>query len=351
MNYFACTVLVLIAVLFVPSLLASPANIKDTKYRLAFNSFVHKYQRQYVTPAEKEMRYRIFKNNFEYIQNFNKQNNGVVLGVNNFADLTNEEFRQKYNGYNVATNINKEHKTKETFGPGAASCPAGNSSGDYTTSCDWRNAGVVTGIKNQGQCGSCWAFSTTGSVEGAHALSTSTLVSLSEQDLVDCSDAEGNEGCNGGLMDQAFEYIIKNKGIDTEASYPYVGVDEKCTFKAANVGATISSYQDIPTGNETALALAVQTVGPVSVAIDASGMSFQFYKSGVYYDVFCSSKNLDHGVLAVGLGTYHDFLGTKDYYVVKNSWGTDWGQDGYIFMSRNRDNNCGIATSASYPIV
>jgi len=211
---------------------------------------------------------------------------------------------------------------------------------------DWVSKGAVTGIKNQGQCGSCWSFSTTGSVEGAHFLSTGKLVSLSEQNLVDCSTSEGNDGCNGGLMDYAFQYIIKNHGIDTEASYSYTATGPNaCHFKAADVGATITSYTDVASGNEAALATAVDKQ-PVSVAIDASHTSFQLYSSGVYYEPSCSTSQLDHGVLAVGYGTD----GSSDFWYVKNSWGTSWGIKGYIWMSRNRNNNCGIATAASYPI-
>jgi len=245
----------------------------------------------------------------------------------------------------------RPHKSTKPYA-GVQACPAGSGpSSDYNTTCDWRGANAVTPIKNQGQCGSCWSFSATGSMEGQHSLSTGKLVSLSEQNLMDCSTAEGDMGCNGGLMDDAFEYVIKNNGIDTEASYPYQAVQGKCHYNSTNIGATISSYYDIPSKNETALALAVATVGPVSVAIDAAGISFQFYRSGVYHDMFCSQTNLDHGVLAIGIGSMHDWLGTHDYYLVKNSWGTSWGQAGFIFMSRNRDNNCGIATDSSYPIV
>ncbi|CAF0889440.1 unnamed protein product [Brachionus calyciflorus] len=173
-------------------------------------------------------------------------------------------------------------------------------------------------------------------------------ISLSEQNLVDCSGKYGNEGCNGGLMDQAFDYIKANKGIDTEESYPYTARDGKCKFNPATVGATDTGYVDIEAENEEALTEALGTVGPVSVAIDASQMSFQFYSSGIYSDDYCSSYYLDHGVTAVG----YDSLGFGiDYYIVKNSWGTDWGSEGYIWMARNLDNMCGIASMASYPLV
>jgi cathepsin L len=147
-------------------------------------------------------------------------------------------------------------------------------------------------------------------------------------------------------MDGAFKYIIANKGIDTETSYKYTARDGTCKYSASNIGATLSSFKDVAR-SEQALTSAIQSVGPISVAIDASQKSFQFYKSGVYYESACSSTKLDHGVLAVGYGS----SGSSDYYIVKNSWGTSWGQQGYIWMARNKNNNCGIATSASYPIV
>jgi len=149
-------------------------------------------------------------------------------------------------------------------------------------------------------------------------------------------------------MDSAFEYIRDNKGIDTEASYPYTARDGRCRFNAANVGATVSGFVDVESGDEDALVAALATVGPVSVAIDASRSSFQFYSTGVYVEKRCSSQNLDHGVLAVGYGTEE---GGLDYWLVKNSWGPGWGDEGYIKMARNLKNQCGVATQASYPTV
>merc|ERR1711892_329758 len=183
--------------------------------------------------------------------------------------------------------------------------------------------------------------------EGAHFKATGTLVSLSEQNLVDCSKAEGNMGCHGGLMDQGFTYIIKNGGTDTEDSYKYTAKDGTCTFNADNVGATISTCFDVPQQSEADLETAVASIGPISVAIDAHLRSFQLYKQGISHDKHCSSTRLDHGVLAVG---YNNDDSGK-YWIVKNSWGETWGDQGYIHMIKDKKNACGIATVASYPVV
>jgi cathepsin L len=250
-------------------------------------------------------------------------------------DCSNLEFRARFNGMNVSVMLPQMIDTTEVD----PKAPA-----DW----DWRTKGAVTGVKNQGQCGSCWSFSTTGSVEGIHQIKTGRLVSLSEQNLVDCSTPQGNMGCEGGLMDSAFKYIISNHGIDTEASYPYTATGPNtCRFNPANVGATISSYTDVASGSEAALLNSVANQ-PVSVAIDASHMSFQLYTGGVYYEPACSPTQLDHGVLAIGWGV--DASSGSPYWLVKNSWGVNWGIQGYIMMSRNRNNNCGIATMASFPI-
>jgi cathepsin L len=305
----------------------------ESDYQFLFGKWMKHHQKSYGA-LEFQQRFGIWKANFDYVHAHNAKNLSFTMSVNHFADLTNKEFNALYKG----VSINKVPMLAHTHVP-APGLPA---------SVDWRTRGVVTQVKNQGQCGSCWSFSSTGSIEGAHAIATGSLVSLSEQNLVDCSTAQGNQGCNGGLMDYAFQYVISNNGIDTESSYPYTATGpNQCQFSASNVGATIQNYQDVASGSESALQQAVGTVGPVSVAIDASHDSFQFYSGGVYNEPACSSTQLDHGVLSVGYGNYQ---GT-DYWLVKNSWGASWGLNGYIMMSRNQNNQCGIATSASYPCV
>ncbi|NXW09574.1 CATS protein, partial [Fregetta grallaria] len=211
---------------------------------------------------------------------------------------------------------------------------------------DWREKGCVTDVKNQGACGSCWAFSAVGALEAQVKLKTGKLVSLSAQNLVDCSTMYGNKGCSGGLMTSAFQYIIDNEGIDSDDSYPYTAQNGTCQYNASTRAATCSKYVELPEADEAALKDAVANVGPVSVAIDATQPTFFLYRSGVYDDPRCTQE-VNHGVLVIGYGTLND----KDYWLVKNSWGVSFGDEGYIRMSRNHANHCGIASYASYPLI
>ncbi|CAF2873916.1 unnamed protein product [Rotaria sp. Silwood2] len=313
----------------------------DDQLGNAWTLFKHVHKKHYNSVEEENVRRNIWEANVAKIRQHNLEADiGIhtyTLGINRFGDLTHEEFKQQMNGLKITNKTNKFDR--HTFlAPSHVAIP---------DAIDWRKEGYVTPVKDQGQCGSCWAFSATGSLEGQHFAKTKQLVSLSEQNLVDCSGKFGNMGCNGGLMDSSFQYIKANKGIDTEESYPYEARDGKCRFKKADVGATDTGFIDIKAQNETDLQIAIGTVGPISVAIDATQSSFQFYKSGVYDEPNCSSTQLCHGVLAVG----YDTEGKKEYYIVKNSWGTSWGNEGYIWMSRNKKNQCGIATMASYPLV
>ncbi len=294
----------------------------------------------YEEELEELHRHTVWQSNKKYVETHNLYASkfGYTLAMNQFGDLSGVEFAKIYNGYKMET----ENKQNDTiiYEP--------NWSVELPTSVDWRQKGVVTPVKDQGQCGSCWSFSATGSMEGQNALKTGRLVSLSEQNLIDCSVSYGNHGCQGGLMDSAFRYVIANRGDDTESSYPYLAREQtNCYYNSRNVGGTISSYSDIRRGNEADLQNAVASIGPVSVAIDASHTSFQMYHSGVYNEYSCSSTRLDHGVLVVGYGTYNG----QAYWLVKNSWNTRWGMSGYIMMSRNKNNQCGIASQASFPRV
>jgi len=313
-----------------------------------FNSFKKTHDKTYLG-AEHDFRFSVFQKNLETIEKHNSEYSMGMhkyrLGINHFADLTAEEFRQKYLGTRLSfrQNTTKSLTTFQSL-PGWMTVP---------DEIDWRKHDIVTPVKNQEQCGSCWAFSTTGSLEGAHARATGKLVSLSEQQLVDCSSRYGNNGCNGGLMDNAFEYVLKNGGLDTEQSYPYHGDEERCHFKVKNIGSKCSGFVDVRQGDEKALKEALATVGPVSIAIDVTEDKFMLYKDGVFFDETCSNQpdSLNHGVLIVGYGTDEQDDERADYWIVKNSWSTKWGEDGYIRMARNKNNMCGVATSASYPIV
>lgn len=311
---------------------------------LEFHAWKLKFEKTYSSPSEEAHRREIWINNRKLVLVHNiMADQGIKsyrLGMSYFADMENEEYKRLISQGCLGRFNSSQPRRGSTF----FRMTQGT---DLPDTVDWRDKGYVTDIKDQKQCGSCWAFSATGSLEGQNFRKTGKLVSLSEQQLVDCSGDYGNMGCMGGLMDQAFEYIQANGGIDTEESYPYEAEDGECRYNPATIGAKCTGYVDVRSGDEDALKEAVATIGPVSVAIDASHVSFQLYDSGVYDEPECSSTQLDHGVLAVGYGTDSG----HDYWMVKNSWGLSWGSKGYIMMTRNKHNQCGIATAASYPLV
>jgi len=290
----------------------------------------------YSTKSEHDKRFEIFKSNMDKITEHNKGDHTWTMGITQFSDMTPEEFKSY-----ISCGSLKHTPSKTTF----ASPKDWNKTA--STEVDWVAKGAVTPVKNQGQCGSCWAFSTTGSIEGRSFISSGKLISLSEQDLVDCS--KQNSGCNGGLMDYAFSFVESNNGLCTEEEYPYKAYKQwRCQEDGCTKYDSISSYKDVM--YTTSSLEAACNEGPVSIAIEADQSAFQQYTSGVMSGE-CGT-GLDHGVLLVGYGTE----GGDDYWKVKNSWGKDWGESGYIRLCRNCNANngegqCGILLSASYPIV
>ncbi|EYU29820.1 hypothetical protein ABFS82_13G034800 [Erythranthe guttata] len=302
-----------------------------------FNDWLKTYRQTYKSTNEWNFRFGIYQSNVQYIDFVNSQNLSYSLTDNQFADMTNHEFQSIYLGYNNSNHLHGNSVETRNGTLRNYALPA---------SIDWRKKGAVTPIKNQGTCGSCWAFSAIAAVEGINKIKTGKLVTLSEQELMDCDTKGGNQGCSGGIMEDAFDFIIKNGGVATSKDYPYKGRNDKCdSKKGKNKAAKISGYKYVPVGNEENLKAAVAKQ-PVSVAIDAGGYNFQLYSSGVF-DGYCG-QSLNHGVTVVGYGVD----GGKKYWLVKNSWGTSWGQKGYVKMSRgSSDKNgiCGIALQASYP--
>eukprot|EP01116_Phalansterium_solitarium_P001567 TRINITY_DN1137_c3_g1_i1.p1 TRINITY_DN1137_c3_g1~~TRINITY_DN1137_c3_g1_i1.p1 ORF type:complete len:339 (+),score=144.40 TRINITY_DN1137_c3_g1_i1:170-1186(+) len=311
-----------------------------------FKRFMTKYGKSYSSKQELASRFNIFKANLEHIKVLSEQNPEATFGVNKFTDLSPAEFR--------ATYLSKYQAVRDEKAMPLAREYTAAELRDVPDTWDWRTKGAVTPVKNQGQCGSCWSFSTTGNIEGQWFLANHSLTSLSEQNLVDCDHQcmtyEGqnvcDQGCDGGLMPNAFTYVIKNGGIDTDISYPYLGVNGACKYNSANVGAKISNFT-LLSKDETQIAAYLYNNGPVSIAADAQ--EWQYYTGGVFRAP--CGRQLDHGILIVGYGTAQTIgSGKVPYWIVKNSWGADWGEQGYLRIERG-DDKCGLANFACSAIV
>lgn len=307
-------------------------------YWTYFNEFKVKFQKTYDSLYELEYRFQVFSENYEKILEHNdKTGKTFTMGMNYFTDLTHQEFNDMYIGREKVPRDSITSVCK-TFVP--------NVTYFIPDVVDWRNQGAVTSVKNQGQCGSCWAFSSTGTVEGLFAISSGVLVDLSEQELVDCATGFMEHGCNGGDMDFAFRYV-KDYGQCSLETYPYYsGTTQQsgtCQKNCSKI-TTVDGCYDVESGNQKDLMYAVAQQ-PVAVAIEADTQYFQSYSSGILTSTDCGTK-LDHGVLIVGYGTEMGI----DYWLVKNSWGADWGENGYVKIARtNGSGICGIGVEPSFP--
>ncbi|XP_010274464.1 PREDICTED: zingipain-2-like [Nelumbo nucifera] len=306
---------------------------------LLFERWIEKHEKVYTSSEEKEKRFKIFQSNLAYVIDWNSKRkpSDHRVGLNQFSDMSFDEFSEIY-----LSKLNLEEDILE------ARAETVNLTCSYPSSVDWRNKGVVTPIKNQGSCGSCWAFSATGAMEGINAKVTKKLVSLSEQQLVDCD--KKNNGCASGSYDRAFQWVIKNKGIATEAQYPYLGRKATCRTKV-NKAVTIDGYKRVARNEKSLLGAVAQQ--PVSAGILVLKDFAMFRGSGIYKGRNCPTNSYNttanHAVLIVGYGTSKD--GT-DYWIVKNSWGTKWGNSGYVKIARNhklRNGVCNINVWASFP--
>jgi len=320
----------------------------EDEARELFKEFQLKFDRTYISDKEHDFRFRIFQETLNRVEKLNAESTGATYGITKFSDMTPEEFEQKmltrprgrsylnlqqadYNSCAARTRFGDEH------------CAFASN----TTSFDWRTKGAVTGVKDQGQCGSCWSFGTTGDLEGTWFLAGHTLTSLSEQQLVSCDKSDS--ACNGGLQENAFSYIIRTGGIQSEAAYPYAsggGVVPACKVDSTKFVAHMSAWAQVsssPSG-ESAIAPYLVANGPVTIGINANPM--QDYTGGIDNPSSCSALNLNHAVLIVGYGTE----GGVDYWLIKNSWGTSWGESGYYRIVRGVD-KCGLARDVVHSLV
>ncbi|XP_052220910.1 procathepsin L-like isoform X4 [Dreissena polymorpha] len=296
------------------------------------------HNKTYETAKEEVVRRLYWEDTLRFIRDHNlRYDRGEVtytVGENQFADMAEDEFEKT-----MLRGLIVPEEGVEAY-PEALTEPDPNADLEI----DWRQRGVVTPVKSQGVCGSCWAFSALGSLESMMIKNRGRTTDLSEQDLVDCANRNyGNWGCRGGWMNNAFNYIRNAKGVNTEQCYPYSGSDNRCRHRKDCIGASISGHQNVGK-SEHSLASSLSSVGPITVAADCSDRGFMYYRNGVYYNRNCNGNVPNHAMLSVGYGN-----SSGKYWIIKNSWGTTWGDKGYVFMAKDKGDTCGLSKFASYP--
>lgn len=308
---------------------AAAESVAFDKLQYQFQVFKERFNKVYATEEENTRRFAIFRDSLNYVESFNNAAHSHYIGINSFADLTEDERAAKL------LPIRGPFTGTEMAAAAAEAVEA------LPSTWDWRKQNYVTPVQNQGQCGSAGAYAGVDAISSCHAITTKQLVELSVDNVVQCS---GSGGCNGGQdASTVFAYVKANGGIDGQSCYS-ANSSQSCHYSETCCASELESYTIITSGNEQTLQAAVYKT-PVAVAIDASHMSFQMYSGGIYYESACSATQLDHSMLVVGYGTENN----QDYWIAKNSWGTSWGMNGYILLSRNRNNNCGVASFAAVP--
>ncbi|KAJ5076046.1 cysteine protease rdl2-related [Anaeramoeba ignava] len=290
--------------------------------RMLFNHFKNKFNKKY-SVEEEAMRFKIFQANLKTIREHNAGDSTFKMGINQFTDLTLKEYAQKYLSPVKIQGSGRKTNEKVTVG------------GSF----NWVDHGAVTPVKDQGQCGSCWTFSTTGMIEGCTVADGGKLISLSEQEIVDCDD--GGYGCNGGWPYQAMAWVTSNGGLCSEQAYPYKAYDQNCQKSSCQSVSTLNAHAQY--SSETEMMNKIQTYGPISIAVDAENSAFMYYTSGVVTASECPDDGLDHAILITGYNTDAN----PPYWIVKNSWAASWGQQGYIWLEYGK-NTCGLADQAWY---
>nr|XP_042134758.1 cathepsin 8-like isoform X2 [Peromyscus maniculatus bairdii] len=332
------TLFVLLAILCLGVATAAPSS--DISLDSEWQEWKTKYGKNYSLEEERQKR-TVWEENMKLVKQHNMEysqgKNGFTMEMNAFGDMTGEEFRKMMTDIPVQT-LRKRKSIQQRMV-------------SYVPKfVDWSRRGYVTPVKRQGICNSCWAFSVAGAIEGQMFRKTGRLVSLSPQNLVDCSRPEGNLGCYEGNTYYALKYVKHNGGLEAEATYPYEAKVRRCRYRPEHSAARVTDFVFV-SKNEEALMHAVATIGPISVGIDARHESFKLYRGGIYYEPNCKNDVINHSVLLVGYGYEGRESDGRKYWLIKNSHGERWGMNGYMKIARDRNNHCGIATYAIYPRV
>ncbi|XP_052772950.1 procathepsin L-like [Mya arenaria] len=308
-------------------------------------SFKKSYNRTYSSNREELERRLYWEDTLRFVQEhnlrFDRGEETYTVGESDFADMAEDEFQRLYLSSLVIPPEDEREEEVVDY--------EDDMDMDLPLEVDWRTKGAVSPVKNQGACGSCWAFSAIGALEAAVKIKTGKAVDLAEQELVDCAYRRfGNYGCRGGWMNNAFKYIELRGGVDTESCYPYSGRrSSRCSHKKSCVGARMSGHRDTQKGSESNLAQTLNQHGPVTVAADVNSPGFMHYRQGVYNNPSCDKRRPNHAMVSVGYGSSRGL----NYWIIKNSWGQGWGDKGYVFMAKDKGDLCGLANHASYPVL